>query len=130
MSSRVFIFKIIVAKYVLFVTQKKLTTFRLFELLTKPSMFYNYILPFSALLSAIHTSLFLPSFVSHSDTEAPNEGRVGEGLCSVHRGPKGISHMVQLSGLGGMQPNTVVMGWPHAWRQSEDPQSWKTFISE
>ncbi|KAK2862896.1 hypothetical protein Q5P01_002429 [Channa striata] len=28
-----------------------------------------------------------------------------------------------------MKPNTVVMGWPHAWRQNEDPQSWKTFIN-
>lgn len=51
--------------------------------------------------------------------------------CIVAQKPRdGISHMIQSSGLGGMKPNTVVMGWPHAWRQSEDPQSWKTFISE
>lgn len=43
---------------------------------------------------------------------------------------EGISHMIQSSGLGGMRPNAVVMGWPHAWRQNEDPQSWKTFISK
>lgn len=50
--------------------------------------------------------------------------------CIVAQKPReGISHMIQLSGLGGMKPNTVVMGWPHAWRQSEDPQSWKTFIN-
>ncbi|TSY83953.1 Solute carrier family 12 member 6 [Bagarius yarrelli] len=50
--------------------------------------------------------------------------------CIVAQKPReGISHMIQSSGLGGMQPNTVVMGWPHAWRQSEDPQSWKTFIN-
>uniref|UniRef100_A0A7N9ALZ7 Solute carrier family 12 member 6 n=1 Tax=Mastacembelus armatus TaxID=205130 RepID=A0A7N9ALZ7_9TELE len=49
--------------------------------------------------------------------------------CIVAQKPReGISHMIQSSGLGGMKPNTVVMGWPHAWRQSEDPQSWKTFI--
>ncbi|XP_053475007.1 solute carrier family 12 member 6-like isoform X1 [Ictalurus furcatus] len=42
---------------------------------------------------------------------------------------EGISHMIQSSGLGGMRPNAVVMGWPHAWRQNEDPQSWKTFIN-
>ncbi|XP_012709883.2 solute carrier family 12 member 6 isoform X2 [Fundulus heteroclitus] len=42
---------------------------------------------------------------------------------------EGISHMIQSSGLGGMKPNTVVMGWPQAWRQSEDPQAWKTFIN-
>ncbi|XP_030635305.1 solute carrier family 12 member 6 [Chanos chanos] len=49
--------------------------------------------------------------------------------CIVAQKPReGISHMIQSSGLGSMCPNTVVMGWPHAWRQSEDPQSWKTFI--
>ncbi|XP_076846847.1 solute carrier family 12 member 6 [Brachyhypopomus gauderio] len=47
----------------------------------------------------------------------------------AHKPRDGISHMIQSSGLGGMRPNTVVMGWPHAWRQSEDPQSWKTFIN-
>ncbi|XP_029695459.1 solute carrier family 12 member 6 isoform X2 [Takifugu rubripes] len=50
--------------------------------------------------------------------------------CIVAQKPReGINHMIQSSGLGGMKPNTVVMGWPHAWRQSEDPQSWKTFIN-
>uniref|UniRef100_A0A7N6AIR1 Solute carrier family 12 member 6 n=1 Tax=Anabas testudineus TaxID=64144 RepID=A0A7N6AIR1_ANATE len=50
--------------------------------------------------------------------------------CIVAQKPReGISHMIQSSGLGGMRPNTVVMGWPHAWRQSEDPHSWKTFIN-
>uniref|UniRef100_A0A3Q3M2Z6 Solute carrier family 12 member 6 n=1 Tax=Mastacembelus armatus TaxID=205130 RepID=A0A3Q3M2Z6_9TELE len=38
--------------------------------------------------------------------------------CIVAQKPReGISHMIQSSGLGGMKPNTVVMGWPHAWRQ-------------
>ncbi|XP_051501609.1 solute carrier family 12 member 6-like isoform X2 [Myxocyprinus asiaticus] len=50
--------------------------------------------------------------------------------CIVAQKPReGISHMIQSSGLGGMKHNTIVMGWPHAWRQSEDPQSWKTFIN-
>ncbi|KAM4612103.1 solute carrier family 12 member 6 [Polymixia lowei] len=50
--------------------------------------------------------------------------------CIVAQKPRdGISHMIQSSGLGGMKHNTVVMGWPLAWRQSEDPQSWKTFIN-
>ncbi|CAI5671784.1 unnamed protein product [Oreochromis niloticus] len=55
-----------------------------------------------------------------------------KGFCQriVAQKPRdGISHMIQSSGLGGMKPNNVVMGWPHAWRQSEDPQSWKTFIN-
>ncbi|XP_017292980.1 solute carrier family 12 member 6 isoform X1 [Kryptolebias marmoratus] len=54
----------------------------------------------------------------------------GFSQCIVAQKPhEGISHMIQSSGLGGMKPNTVVMGWPHAWRQSEDPQAWKTFIN-
>ncbi|XP_054608966.1 solute carrier family 12 member 6-like isoform X2 [Dunckerocampus dactyliophorus] len=55
-----------------------------------------------------------------------------KGFCQcivAQKAREGISHMIQSSGLGGMKPNTVVMGWPHAWRQSEDPQSWKTFIN-
>uniref|UniRef100_A0A673W1W4 Solute carrier family 12 member 6 n=1 Tax=Salmo trutta TaxID=8032 RepID=A0A673W1W4_SALTR len=55
-----------------------------------------------------------------------------KGFCQcivANKAREGISHMIQSSGLGGMRHNTVVMGWPLAWRQSEDPQSWKTFIN-
>ncbi|KAG7462172.1 hypothetical protein MATL_G00199650 [Megalops atlanticus] len=49
--------------------------------------------------------------------------------CIVAQKPReGINHMIQSSDLGGMRHNTVLMGWPHTWRQSEDPHSWKTFI--
>ncbi|KAB0395469.1 hypothetical protein E2I00_003206, partial [Balaenoptera physalus] len=41
---------------------------------------------------------------------------------------EGISHLIQSCGLGGMKHNTVVMGWPNGWRQSEDARAWKTFI--
>ncbi|XP_027004862.2 solute carrier family 12 member 7 isoform X1 [Tachysurus fulvidraco] len=40
----------------------------------------------------------------------------------------GISHLVQSAGLGGMKHNTVLMAWPGAWKQSNDPLSWKNFI--
>uniref|UniRef100_A0A4W3ITT6 Solute carrier family 12 member 5 n=1 Tax=Callorhinchus milii TaxID=7868 RepID=A0A4W3ITT6_CALMI len=40
----------------------------------------------------------------------------------------GMSHLIQSCGLGGMQHNTVLMGWPRAWRQSEDPKTWKNLI--
>nr|XP_006009868.1 PREDICTED: solute carrier family 12 member 6 isoform X2 [Latimeria chalumnae] len=54
-----------------------------------------------------------------------------KGFCQVVVASKvreGISHLIQSCGLGGMKHNTVVMGWPYGWRQSEDPRAWKTFI--
>ncbi|XP_057178070.1 solute carrier family 12 member 7 isoform X7 [Triplophysa rosa] len=40
----------------------------------------------------------------------------------------GISHLIQSAGLGGMKHNSVLMAWPASWKQSNDPQSWKSFI--
>ncbi|XP_070583223.1 solute carrier family 12 member 6 isoform X2 [Erythrolamprus reginae] len=54
-----------------------------------------------------------------------------KGFCQIVVAAKvreGISHLIQSCGLGGMKHNTVVMGWPNAWRQSEDARTWKTFI--
>uniref|UniRef100_A0A4W5JRE3 Solute carrier family 12 member 4 n=1 Tax=Hucho hucho TaxID=62062 RepID=A0A4W5JRE3_9TELE len=55
-----------------------------------------------------------------------------KGFCQVVVASKvreGIAHLIQSCGLGGMKHNTVVMGWPYGWRQSEDPRAWKTFIN-
>lgn len=35
---------------------------------------------------------------------------------------------VQTTGLGGLKPNTVLIGWPYGWRQSEDERTWQTFL--
>uniref|UniRef100_A0A8C4JNA8 Solute carrier family 12 member 5 n=1 Tax=Dromaius novaehollandiae TaxID=8790 RepID=A0A8C4JNA8_DRONO len=40
----------------------------------------------------------------------------------------GMSHLIQSSGLGGLQHNTVLVGWPRGWRQEEDHQTWRNFI--
>uniref|UniRef100_A0A1I8JVB5 Uncharacterized protein n=1 Tax=Anopheles merus TaxID=30066 RepID=A0A1I8JVB5_ANOME len=40
----------------------------------------------------------------------------------------GLSHAVQTIGLGGMKPNTVIIGWPYGWRQSEDDRTWHVFL--
>ncbi|XP_075396941.1 solute carrier family 12 member 7 isoform X2 [Tenrec ecaudatus] len=40
----------------------------------------------------------------------------------------GTSHLIQSAGLGGMKHNTVLMAWPDAWRQSDNPFSWKNFV--
>ncbi|XP_038224156.1 solute carrier family 12 member 4 isoform X1 [Dermochelys coriacea] len=54
-----------------------------------------------------------------------------KGFCQVVVATKvreGIAHLIQSCGLGGMKHNTVVLGWPYGWRQSEDARAWKTFI--
>ncbi|XP_076667536.1 solute carrier family 12 member kcc isoform X2 [Andrena cerasifolii] len=40
----------------------------------------------------------------------------------------GLSSLVQTTGLGGMKPNTVILGWPYGWRQSEDERTWRVFL--
>ncbi|XP_020708843.1 solute carrier family 12 member 4 isoform X2 [Athalia rosae] len=40
----------------------------------------------------------------------------------------GLSCLVQTTGLGGMKPNTVILGWPYGWRQTEDDKTWKVFL--
>uniref|UniRef100_A0A8C5QP72 Solute carrier family 12 member 6 n=1 Tax=Leptobrachium leishanense TaxID=445787 RepID=A0A8C5QP72_9ANUR len=55
-----------------------------------------------------------------------------KGFCQVVVAQKlkeGLSHLIQSCGLGGMRHNTVIMGFPSGWRQSEDSRSWKTFIT-
>ncbi|XP_037946069.1 solute carrier family 12 member 6 isoform X1 [Teleopsis dalmanni] len=53
-----------------------------------------------------------------------------KGFCDVMVAKEiseGLSSVIQTIGLGGMKPNTVIVGWPYSWRQ-EGKQSWKTFI--
>ncbi|CAG0923132.1 unnamed protein product, partial [Notodromas monacha] len=39
----------------------------------------------------------------------------------------GVTGLIQTAGVGGLKPNTVILGWPRSW-QSTDKQSWKVFI--
>ncbi|XP_012927821.1 solute carrier family 12 member 7 [Heterocephalus glaber] len=40
----------------------------------------------------------------------------------------GMSQLIQSAGLGSMKHNTVLMAWPQAWRQADNPFSWKNFV--
>ena len=41
--------------------------------------------------------------------------------------PVNILARIQTSGLGGMKPNTVILGWPNSWRKREDDGT-KVFV--
>ncbi|CAG11308.1 unnamed protein product, partial [Tetraodon nigroviridis] len=40
----------------------------------------------------------------------------------------GTSHLIQAGGLGGLKHNTVMVSWPHNWRQPEHHQQFRNFI--
>ncbi|XP_018363501.1 PREDICTED: solute carrier family 12 member 4 isoform X3 [Trachymyrmex cornetzi] len=41
---------------------------------------------------------------------------------------EGLSSLIQNTGLGGLKPNTVILGWPYGWRQSEEDRTWRVFL--
>ena len=41
---------------------------------------------------------------------------------------EGLSMAVQSTGLGGMKPNTVILGWPYSWRKPADEKTWHNFL--
>lgn len=56
-----------------------------------------------------------------------------KGFCQLVVSPSlrdGVSHLIQSAGLGAMRHNTVLMAWPAAWKQGDNPFSWKNFVGE
>ncbi|XP_061429102.1 solute carrier family 12 member 7 isoform X1 [Lethenteron reissneri] len=102
------------------------------------------LLTFASQLKAGKGLTIVGSVIEGSVLETCGEGQTAEhtikrmmdiekvkGFCQVVVSCKvrdGICHLVQSSGLGGLRPNAVVMGWPFGWRQNEDSRTWKTFI--
>lgn len=40
----------------------------------------------------------------------------------------GMSHLIQIGGLGGLKHNTVMISWPRNWKQPEYHQQFRNFI--
>ena len=34
-----------------------------------------------------------------------------------------VSTMIQSAGIGGLTPNTIMVGWPHRWKEENDDQN-------
>jgi len=50
---------------------------------------------------------------------------------SIHANESVLSYCsVQTVGLGGLEHNAVMVGWPSNWNRSADQSSWKMFIGE
>ncbi|XP_043191237.1 solute carrier family 12 member 4-like isoform X4 [Amphibalanus amphitrite] len=39
-----------------------------------------------------------------------------------------INHFMQTAGMGGLRPNTVVLGWPYGWRHQADAKAHRVFL--
>ncbi|XP_070307217.1 solute carrier family 12 member 4 isoform X3 [Odocoileus virginianus] len=105
---------------------------------------YPRLLTFASQLKAGKGLTIVGSVIQGSFLESYGEAQAAEqtiknmmeiekvkGFCQVVVASKvreGLAHLIQSCGLGGMRHNTVVLGWPYGWRQSEDPRAWKTFI--
>lgn len=75
--------------------------------------------------------LFFSLSLSLQNIKAAMSAERTKGFCHVVVSSNlrdGVSHLIQSAGLGGMKHNTVLMAWPGAWKQSNDPQSWRNFI--
>jgi len=48
-------------------------------------------------------------------------------VCVSNKVTDGICHVIQSAGLGGMKPNTVILGWPNRWRKGEG-ETWRVFV--
>ncbi|XP_067930214.1 solute carrier family 12 member 4-like isoform X2 [Watersipora subatra] len=41
----------------------------------------------------------------------------------------GMGHLVQTAGLGGLNHNTIMIGWPYGWRHDTEKKSWRSFVT-
>lgn len=58
---------------------------------------------------------------THTLKRVMNQYKI-QGFCKVIASreiDEGISYLLQASGLGGMQHNTILMAWPDSWKRKE-----------
>lgn len=73
----------------------------------------------------------VPPCLSCQSIRRQMEAEKVKGFCQVVTSSHvrdGVSHLIQSSGLGGLQHNAVLVGWPRNWRSKEDHQTWRNFI--
>jgi len=46
-------------------------------------------------------------------------------LCCIFKSIDGLSYLIQSAGLGALKPNTVILSWPHDWKNTSN---WRSFI--
>lgn len=51
-------------------------------------------------------------------------------ICISKRVDDGLSCVIQTCGLGGLRPNTVVLGWPRSPNENLQNFSYSTFLSK
>lgn len=85
------------------------------------------------LISYCSTRLIIVSFMCLQSLRKLMETEKVKGFSQVVLSSNlrdGTSHLVQTGGLGGLKHNTVMVSWPHNWKQPECYQHFRNFIGK
>lgn len=84
-----------------------------------------------AVVAGDHTKIIGKANESKQNIRKTMDDEKVKGFCDtlVSRNlADGVSSVIQTIGLGGMKPNTVILGWPYGWKNNEEERSWSVFL--